>query len=125
MRAEDMILISVDDHIIEPPHLWQSRVPAKYKDAAPKIVDDGRDEYWYVEGRQLGNLGLSAVAGKPKAKRVIYLFQSGAPSQLDLFDYKPTLRRFAGQDLPASVRSVRASRPACACAASSTTASES
>ena len=46
----------------------------------------------------------AAVAGKPKAKRVIYLFQSGAPSQLDLFDYKPTLRRFAGQDLPASVR---------------------
>jgi hypothetical protein len=40
----------------------------------------------------------------PKAKRVIYLFQSGAPSQLDLFDYKPHLERFRGQDLPDSVR---------------------
>lgn len=40
----------------------------------------------------------------PKAKRVIYLFQSGAPSQIDLFDHKPMLRRFRGQDLPDSVR---------------------
>ena len=41
---------------------------------------------------------------EPKAKRVIYLFQSGAPSQIDLFDYKPMLRKFHGQELPDSVR---------------------
>lgn len=40
----------------------------------------------------------------PKAKRVIYLFQNGAPSQLDLFDYKPMLQKMHGEDLPASVR---------------------
>jgi hypothetical protein len=40
----------------------------------------------------------------PKAKRVIYLFQSGGPSHLDLFDYKPKLDGMYGQDLPASVR---------------------
>jgi hypothetical protein len=40
----------------------------------------------------------------PKAKRVIYLFQSGAPSQLELFDYKPRLKEMAGQELPDSVR---------------------
>lgn len=40
----------------------------------------------------------------PKAKRVIYLFQNGAPSQLELFDYKPKLREMMGQDLPASIR---------------------
>lgn len=40
----------------------------------------------------------------PKAKRVIYLFQNGAPSQLDLFDYKPKLREMHGKDLPESVR---------------------
>ncbi|MEO1497856.1 MAG: DUF1501 domain-containing protein [Planctomycetota bacterium] len=39
-----------------------------------------------------------------KAKRVIYLFQSGAPSQIDLFDDKPRLREMNGQELPASVR---------------------
>jgi hypothetical protein len=40
----------------------------------------------------------------PKAKRVIYLFQSGAPSQMDLFDYKPTLEKYRAQNLPDSVR---------------------
>jgi hypothetical protein len=40
----------------------------------------------------------------PRAKRVIYLFQSGAPSQMDLFDYKPRLAEFRGSDLPESIR---------------------
>src|SRR3954451_11449812 len=40
----------------------------------------------------------------PKAKRVIYLFQHGAPSQLDLFDYKPALKTHRGVNLPESVR---------------------
>ena len=40
----------------------------------------------------------------PKAKRIIYLFQSGGPSQLDLFDYKPKLNEMRGQDLPESIR---------------------
>ena len=39
----------------------------------------------------------------PKAKRVIHLFMAGAPSQLDLFDYKPALRKFDGKPLPAEV----------------------
>jgi hypothetical protein len=41
---------------------------------------------------------------KPKAKRIIYLFQSGGPSQLELFDAKPRLEKYRGQDLPESVR---------------------
>lgn len=41
---------------------------------------------------------------EPKAKRVIYLFMAGGPSQLDLFDYKPLLNKMNGEDLPASVR---------------------
>src|SRR5262245_24292434 len=40
----------------------------------------------------------------PRAKRVIYLFQSGGPSQIDLFDPKPQLEKYRGQDLPASIR---------------------
>ena len=40
----------------------------------------------------------------PKAKRVIYLFQNGAPSQLETFDYKPLLRSNMGMELPASIR---------------------
>jgi hypothetical protein len=49
--------------------------------------------------------GLSAFPNfAPKAKRVIYLFQSGAPSQMDLLDYKPSLTKLHGQQLPASIR---------------------
>src|SRR6185295_8332688 len=40
----------------------------------------------------------------PTAKRVIFLHQSGGPAQMDLFDYKPTLEKVRGQDLPGSVR---------------------
>ena len=40
----------------------------------------------------------------PKVKRVIYLFQSGAPSHIDLFDYKPNLKAHHGEELPASIR---------------------
>src|SRR6187401_3103350 len=40
----------------------------------------------------------------PTAKRVIYLFQSGGPAQMDLFDYKPRLHDLRGSELPASIR---------------------
>ncbi|MCC6729024.1 MAG: DUF1501 domain-containing protein [Chthonomonadales bacterium] len=52
--------------------------------------------------------GYGGVLGRPhfpaKAKRVIYLFQSGAPSHIDLFDHKPALRKHHAEELPASVR---------------------
>ena len=47
--------------------------------------------------------GARGLHTPPKAKRVIYLFQSGGPSQMDLFDYKPGLAKFAGQEVPKSV----------------------
>ena len=50
-------------------------------------------------GGALGDLNFA-----PTAKRVIYLFQSGGPSQLELFDYKPLLDKMRGKDLPAEVR---------------------
>jgi len=69
-------------------------------------------------GHTLGALGTAAFATleaktgglpgmptrPPTAKRVIYLFMSGGPSQMELFDYKPRLREFAGQELPESIR---------------------
>src|SRR6187402_662012 len=59
-----------------------------------------------------GLLGRTALADgltglphfAPKAKRVIYLFQSGGPSQLEMFDYKPQLEKWTGDDLPDSIR---------------------
>src|SRR5688500_8867440 len=62
-------------------------------------------------GTLLKDVTLGAPAAKPsflsfapKAKRIIFLHQSGAPSHVDLFDYKPKLQEMRGQDLPASVR---------------------
>jgi hypothetical protein len=53
----------------------------------------------------LGETGLVGLPHfPPKAKRVIYLHQSGAPSQIDLFDYKPQLKKEHGKELPDSVR---------------------
>ena len=61
----------------------------------------------------LGSLAIPFVAKasnlnspnySPKAKRIIYLFQSGAPSQMDLFDPKPTMKAKFGEDLPDSIR---------------------
>lgn len=64
---------------------------------APKITSK------FHPGKRIG--GLSAYPEFPaKAKRVIYLFQSGAPSHLDLFDYKPGLEKLRGEDLPDSIR---------------------
>src|SRR5438093_11317915 len=47
---------------------------------------------------------LGALHFAPKAKRVIYLFMSGAPSHIDLFDHKPKLKELTGTELPSSVR---------------------
>ena len=52
-----------------------------------------------------GNGGiLKQLHHLPKAKRVIYLFQSGGPSQIELFDYKPELTKRWGEEIPDSVK---------------------
>lgn len=61
---------------------------------------------------QLGAKGIPLLKGdglglphhKPTAKRVIYMFMCGGPSHIDLFDFKPAIRKLHGQELPASVR---------------------
>ena len=66
MNPDELILISVDDHIAEPADMFDAHVPEKYKDKAPRVVTDenGIQQWWYgdIKGR---NLGLNAVAGKP------------------------------------------------------------
>src|SRR5438270_6321786 len=67
MRAEDLILVSVDDHVVEPPNMWDDvDVPAKYRDEAPRVIhkDDGTD-VWVYQGIEIPNIGLNAVAGRP------------------------------------------------------------
>ena len=58
-------LFSVDDHICEPADAWSSRVPARFKDRAPHIVREGKQELWVYEDVRNPTTGLNAVAGKP------------------------------------------------------------
>ena len=66
MRTEDLILVSVDDHVVEPPDMFDGRLPAKYQDLAPKLIrkDDGTD-VWIYDGNEIPNIGLNAVVGRP------------------------------------------------------------
>ncbi len=60
-------LISVDDHVLEPPHLWIERVAARDRERAPHMeVDDGGLDFWVYDGKRFPSSGLSAVAGKSK-----------------------------------------------------------
>ena len=59
-------LFSADDHIIEPAGVWQDRVPAKYRDAAPKVIEDDGREFWTYEDTRGETMGLNAVVGRPK-----------------------------------------------------------
>lgn len=62
-----MILISVDDHIIEPPDMFKNHLPEKYRDEAPRLVHnpDGSDT-WQFRDTVIPNVALNAVAGRPK-----------------------------------------------------------
>ncbi len=65
--ADDLILISVDDHIIEPPDLFVQHLDAKYQDRAPKLRrnDEGSD-VWVFGEVVMETAALNAVAGRPK-----------------------------------------------------------
>src|SRR4051812_48420143 len=54
--------------------------------------------------RAMGRGALPATHFAPKAKRIIYLFMSGGPSHIDLFDHKPMLAQYHGTELPGSIR---------------------
>ena len=56
-------LVSVDDHLIEPPNVWLDRLPKKYHDACPRMLSD---ETWVYEDKKVHTSGLSVCAGKDK-----------------------------------------------------------
>jgi predicted TIM-barrel fold metal-dependent hydrolase len=69
VHADDMIMISVDDHLVEPPDLFDSHLPARWREReeAPRVHRrrDGSD-VWVFAGQKIPNVGLNAVAGRPK-----------------------------------------------------------
>jgi predicted TIM-barrel fold metal-dependent hydrolase len=67
LDIDDLILISVDDHVIEPPDLFVNHLPQRYLDRAPKLVrnDEGSD-VWMFGSLVMETAALNAVAGRPK-----------------------------------------------------------
>ena len=65
-RPRRYLIISVDDHLIEPAETFDGRIPSKWLDRAPKLVhqEDGTDA-WLFEGKLHRNIGMNAVAGRP------------------------------------------------------------
>jgi predicted TIM-barrel fold metal-dependent hydrolase len=66
VNSDEMILVSVDDHVVEPANLFDQHLPAQHKAEAPRVVrkKDGSD-VWVYQGGQIPNIGLNAVVGRP------------------------------------------------------------
>src|SRR3954470_24802752 len=65
MELDDLVLVSVDDHVVEPPDLFANHLPERWREGAPRLIekDDGT-EAWVFDGREATNIGLNAVAGR-------------------------------------------------------------
>lgn len=80
MKLEDMILVSVDDHVVEPPDMWEGVLTPEWQSKAPRLVSkpDGTD-VWIFGDAQIPNIGLNAVSGRPPEE---YGMEPTALSQL-------------------------------------------
>lgn len=79
-RTRHHLVISVDDHIVEPPDTFEGRMPARFADLAPRVVDksDGT-ETWIFDGKELPNVGFNAVVGRPVSE---YSFEPARFSEM-------------------------------------------
>ncbi len=67
MDLDDMILLSIDDHVIEPPDVFEKHMPEQYKEQAPRLTKDAENkDQWVFQGEPIGVPGLSAVVSWPK-----------------------------------------------------------
>jgi predicted TIM-barrel fold metal-dependent hydrolase len=65
MEMNDLILVSVDDHVVEPPNMFEGRLPARLQGGAPRIVHENDIDAWEFVGKRTSHLGLGAVVGRP------------------------------------------------------------
>ncbi len=66
MKVEDLILVSVDDHAIEPPNAFARHMPERFKGREPHVVKRGDRDVWVFEEQATGYMGLNSVVGRPK-----------------------------------------------------------
>jgi predicted TIM-barrel fold metal-dependent hydrolase len=65
MQMNDLILVSVDDHLVEPPDVFENHVPAAFRDSAPRLIREPNADYWMYGDRKIRNVAMNAVAGRP------------------------------------------------------------
>ena len=66
-RPRHFTFISVDDHLVEPADTFEGRMPARFRELAPRVeVDDDGMEYWLYDGQRQYKVGLNAVVGRPR-----------------------------------------------------------
>ena len=65
MQMEDLILVSVDDHVIEPPDMFDGRLPARYAELAPRVVTDATGDKWVFGEGEVRNAGTQRRGGTP------------------------------------------------------------
>jgi predicted TIM-barrel fold metal-dependent hydrolase len=68
MKMDDMVIISVDDHAVEPPEAFVRHYPAARKDQAPRIIDKNGQDVWLWNDKVYPTIGLNAVVGRPRSE---------------------------------------------------------
>ncbi len=64
MQRDDMILVSVDDHVVEPPNLFDRHLAPEWKARAPRVERRAGSDVWVFQGQPIPNIGLNAVVGR-------------------------------------------------------------
>ena len=58
-------VVSVDDHLVEPPHMFEGRLPAHLQERAPRIIEDAEGhQSWKFDGAEYNQVGMNAIAGR-------------------------------------------------------------
>src|SRR5260370_7597737 len=100
MDKDDWGVISVDDHVIEPPHTWTSRVPARYRDRCPRVVERGDEGFmWDFDGEARMFSGLMCSVDTPPDEWIreiprfadLYIASHDVQTRLKHISYSPIL----------------------------------
>lgn len=82
MMGERDWMISIDDHVIEPPNLWTDRLPRKYVDIGPHVERVDGVDHWVYEDRKVAMTGITAVVGTPR--------EDWSPGPVNIADLHPS-----------------------------------
>lgn len=73
------LIISADDHIVEPPHTFEGRMSTKFGDRVPHVIEKDGQEIWLYDGKEIPNVGFNAVVGRPVSE---YSFEPARFSEM-------------------------------------------